>query len=104
MNNVNMNDITIGFDASGAEDYLVNLNNLLIQQTKEKLADLSGIEGALQSGWQGVAQENFMANLKASSQKVQATLDELESALKSQFAQISSTWQEQDVEMVPLDN
>lgn len=99
-----MNDITIGFDASGAEDYLVSLNNLLIQQTKEKLDDLSGIEGAIKSGWQGVSQENFMSNLKSAEQKVQATLDELESALRSQFAQISSAWQDQDVEMVPLDN
>jgi len=101
---MNMNDITIGFDASGAEDYLVSLNNLLIQQTKEKLDDLSGIEGAIKSGWQGVSQENFMSNLKSAEQKVQATLDELESALRSQFAQISSAWQDQDVEMVPLDN
>lgn len=99
-----MNDITIGFDASGAEDYLVNLNNLLIQKTKEKLDDLSGIEGALQSGWQGVSQENFMLNLKSAEQKVQATLDELEGALRTQFSSISSAWQEQDVDMIPLDN
>ena len=45
-----------------------------------------------------------MNNLKSAEQKVQATLDELESALRSQFAQISSAWQDQDVEMVPLDN
>lgn len=103
MNNIGMNDVTIGFDAAGAEDYLNNLNNLLINQTKEKLDDLNGIEGALQSGWQGTAQENFMANLKTASQKVQRTLDELEEALRSQFAEISSAWQEQDVDMVPLD-
>lgn len=101
---MNMNDITIGFDANKAEDYLINLNNLLIQKTKEKLDDLSGIEGALQSGWQGVSQENFMLNLKTAEQKVQATLDELESTLKSQFSSISNAWQEQDAEMVPLDN
>ena len=75
MNNINMNDITIGFDAVGAEDYLVNLNNLLIQKTKEKLDDISGIEMALQSGWQGVSEENFMANFKTAELKGQATLD-----------------------------
>ena len=99
-----MSEVTIGFDAAGAEDYLSNLNNLLINQTKEKLDDLSGIEGALQSGWQGTSQENFLANLRSAERKVQMTLDELESALKSQFAQISSVWQEQDVDMVPLDD
>ena len=104
MNNIGMNEITIGFDATGAEDYLNNLNNLLINQTKEKLDDLNGIEGALQSGWQGTSQENFLTNLRVAEKKVQATLDELESALRSQFAGISSAWQEQDVDMVPLDD
>lgn len=104
MNNIGMNEVTIGFDAVGAEDYLNNLNNLLINQTKEKLDDLSGIEGALQSGWQGTSQENFLTNLRTAEQKVQATLDELESALRSQFAEISKVWQEQDVDMVPLDD
>ena len=103
MNNIGMNDITIGFDAVGAEDYLNNLNNMLINQTKEKLDDLSGIEGALQSGWQGVSQENFMANLRTAEKKVSATLDELEGVLRSQFNSISSVWQEQDVDMIPLD-
>lgn len=101
---MNMNDITIGFDAMGAEDYLINLNNLLIQQTKEKLNDISGIEAAIQSGWQGVSQENFITNLKSAELKVQATLDELENTLRTQFASISSAWQEQDVDMIPLDN
>lgn len=104
MNNINMNDITIGFDAVGAEDYLVNLNNLLIQKTKEKLDDISGIEMALQSGWQGVSEENFMANFKTAELKVQATLDELESVMRTQFANIANSWQDQDVDMVPLDN
>lgn len=104
MNNVSMNDVTIGFDASGAEDYLSNLNNILINETKEKLDDLNGIEGALKSGWQGTACENFMTNLRSAEKKVQTTLDELETALRSQFSQISSAWQEQDSEMVPLDD
>ena len=103
MNNIGINDVTIGFDVNAAEDYLNNLNEVLVNQTKEKLEDLSGIEGALQSGWQGTSEENFMANLKNSTQKVEATMDELEQALRSQFAAISDAWQEQDMEMVPLD-
>lgn len=104
MNNIGINDVTIGFDASAAADYLSNLNNLLVNQTKEKLDDLGGIEAALQNGWQGVSQENFMANLVSAKNKVESTLDELELTLKSQFASISEAWQEQDVDMVPLDD
>ena len=104
MNNIGINDVTIGFDVTGAEEYLNNLNEILINQTKEKLNDLSGIEGALQSGWQGTSQENFVSNLRTATQKVQATMDELEQALRTQFASISESWQQQDIEMVPLDN
>lgn len=104
MNNIGINDVTIGFDVTGAEEYLNNLNEILINQTKEKLNDLSGIEGALQSGWQGTSQENFVSNLRTATQKVQATMDELEQALRTQFASISESWQQQDMEMVPLDN
>ena len=104
MNNIGINDVTVGFDVNGAEEYLNNLNELLINQTKEKLNDLSGIEGALQSGWQGVSQENFMTNLKGSVEKVEATMDELDQALRTQFASISEAWQQQDMDMVPLDN
>jgi len=103
MNNIGINDVTIGFDVTGAEDYLNNLNELLVNQTKEKLNDLNGIEGALQSGWQGKSQENFMSNLRSSVEKVEATMDELERALKTQFASISEAWQQQDMDMVPLD-
>ena len=104
MNNIGINDVTVGFDVTGAEEYLNNLNELLINQTKEKLNDLSGIEGALQSGWQGVSQENFMTNLRGSVEKVEATMDELDQALRTQFASISEAWQQQDMDMGPLDN
>ena len=104
MNNIGINDVTVGFDVTGAEEYLNNLNELLVHQTKEKLNDLSGIEGALQSGWQGKSEENFVSNLRGAVEKVEATMDELEQALRTQFASISEAWQQQDVNMVPLDN
>ena len=47
MNNIGINDVTIGFDVTGAEDYLNNLNELLVNQTKEKLNDLNGMAGKI---------------------------------------------------------
>ena len=44
-----------------------------------------------------------MSNLRSSVEKVEATMDELERALKTQFASISEAWQQQDMDMVPLD-
>lgn len=104
MNNIGINDVTIGFDVDAAEEYLNNLNEVLINQTKEKLSDIAGIKGALEAGWQGTSEENFVKNLEGSIAKVSMTMDELEQALKGQFAAISESWQEQDAQMVPLDN
>ena len=50
-----------------------------------------------------MSQENFMANLRTAERKVCATLDELEGVIRTQFNNISSVWQEQDVDMIPLD-
>ena len=104
MNNIGINDVTIGFDFNAAEEYMNNLNEVLINQTKEKLGDIAGIKGALEAGWQGTSEENFVKNLEGSIAKVSMTMSELEQALRGQFAAISESWQEQDAEMVPLDN
>ena len=104
MNNIGINDVTVGFDVNAADEYLHNLNEVLINQTKEKLSDIAGIKGALEAGWQGTSEENFVTNLESSITKIQTTMDELDKALRGQFSAIAESWAEQDEQMVPLDN
>lgn len=100
---IGINDVTIGYSTTGAQAYLVDLNAKAITETKEMLADIQGIKSALEKGWIGQAELNFVANLQKAVTNVQSTLDQLKTTLDTQFAQIEETWAEQDKNIVPLD-
>ena len=102
-NGLTINDVTIGYSTTGAQAYLTDLNAKAITETKEKLADISGVTTALEKGWIGQAELNFVANLQKSIGQIQNTLDQLKQTLDTQFAQIEETWKDQDANIVPLD-
>lgn len=103
MADLNINDVTIGMSFTGTVEYIDRLNIEAIEKTKIKLAELDGIRSALEKGWVGQAEINFVANLQKSVGEVQSTLDILDKTLRSQFAQIAENMVEQDRNMVPLE-
>lgn len=100
---VNISDLTHGYSTTGAQNYITDLNAKAITETKEKLADIEGIRNALERGWIGQAQMNYISNLQKAVAEIQTTLDQLKQTLDTQFAQIEETWAEQDKNIVPLD-
>ncbi|MGE5456623.1 MAG: hypothetical protein ACM3O4_05955 [Ignavibacteriales bacterium] len=102
MADLSINDITTGYSFTGAVEYLNLLNRQAIIETKNKLADIDGIRAALEKGWVGQAEINFIANLQNSVEAIQGTLDTLKRVLDGQFAQIEENMVEQDQNMVPL--
>ncbi|MEG1495124.1 MAG: hypothetical protein RSB99_02200 [Bacilli bacterium] len=102
-NGLGINDVTIGYSALGAEQYIIELNARAISETKYILSDIDNIKAALERGWVGQAQINFVSNLQKSIVSVQGTLDELKNTLDAQFSQIEETWAEQDKNIIPLD-
>lgn len=102
-NNIGIGDITIGYSVTGAQTYLTDLNAKAITETKEKLGDIESVRVALERGWIGQAQLNYVANLQKSIITVQNTLDTLKETLDTQFANLEETWREQDKNIVPLD-
>lgn len=103
MSSIGINDVTIGYSTTGAQQYIADLNSKAINETKNILSDISEITNALEKGWIGQAELNFVANLQKSVTEVQKTLDQLSLTLETQFAQIEESWQEQDKNIVPLD-
>lgn len=102
MADLSINNITTGYSFTGAVEYLNLLNRQAIIETKNKLADIDGIRAALEKGWVGQAELNFVANLQNSVQAIQGTLDALKRVLDGQFAQIEENMVQQDENMVPL--
>ncbi len=95
-------DMSHGFSQEGAEAYLAELNAKAITETKNILGDTAEIQKALEAGWQGQAQINFMQNFNESVVKIQEALDNCSQALNSEFSQITNAWIEQDSKMIDL--
>lgn len=102
MNGISIGDITTGYSFSGAVEYVERLNAEAIVKTKEAVANIDGIRAALEKGWSGQAELNFIANLEKSTMAVQGVLDSLKRTLDSQFAQLEQNMVEQDNNMIPL--
>lgn len=102
-NGLSINDVTIGYSTTGAQAYISDLNAKAIVETKEKLADISGVTAALEKGWIGQAQLNYVSNLQKAITEIQKTLDQLKTTLDTQFGQIEETWKDQDANIVPLE-
>ncbi|MCI8467082.1 MAG: hypothetical protein HFI08_02670 [Bacilli bacterium] len=97
---ISINDMSHGFSLDGAQQYFIELNAKAIDETKELLGDITAIQSALEAGWQGQAEVNFMENFKESIIQVQSALDNCSQALNSEFNQITSAWMEQDTRMI----
>lgn len=101
--NLSINDVTIGYSITGSQQYLADLNAKAIIETQEKLAQIDGIKTALEAGWIGIAQLNYVQNLMKSVVETQRTLEILKRILDGQFAEIEEAWREQDKNIVPLE-
>lgn len=100
---LSIGDMSHGFSQAGAEAYLMDLNAKAIEETKELLGDTADIKNALENGWQGQAEQNFMQNFNRAVIEIQEALDNCSKALYNQFDQITNAWIEQDKNMIDTD-
>ena len=63
-------DMSHGFDAAGVDNYLEEIKSIVLNQAGEKVKDITLIKTACEQNWEGVAREQFVANV----QKPQITL------------------------------
>jgi uncharacterized protein YukE len=101
---ISIGTVTQGYSQMGAEAFKQKIHQEAIIETKSKLGNIGGITSALEAGWQGQAELNFVTNLQNGIKKVQTALDQLDVALDAEFAQIGQAWKDQDAEMVKLDD
>lgn len=96
-------EINKGYSRVGAEDYKQELNTKAITETCALLRDIDGIRNALEKGWQGQAELNFMSNLQKAVTDTCEGIESLKEALDGEFDALEETWANQDNEMVPLE-
>lgn len=93
-----------GFSREGAEAFKQKIHQEAIEKTKTQVGQIGNIRDAIEAGWQGQAQINFMTNLQNSVVKVQDALDQLDEALSAEFDNIKSAWMTQDDEMIKVED
>lgn len=100
---IGIGEVTQGYSATGAEDFKRALQKQAIEETANKLGEINGIKTALEAGWQGDAQLNFVKNLEKAITETQQALREMNATLDGQFATLQEAWAEQDKNMVPIE-
>lgn len=96
-------EVTQGYSRSGAEAYLSDLNKKAIDETAKLVRDISSIRTAIEAGWQGQAELNFMTNLENAADITAQGLEEMKATLEGQFALIEEAWANQDNQMVEVE-
>lgn len=100
MNNLGIEDITIGFSSVGAKKYVDELNTKAIVETNELISQsVDAISDSLQSGWTGKACEAYLTNLRNSADTLKTKLKEMEEMFNAFLAAQEQTYDEEDSSM-----
>ena len=100
---LSINTVTHGYSQTGAAEFVNQIHQEAIVETKNKLGQIEKIRSTIEEGWQGQAELNFMTNFQNGVKAVQNALDELDARLTEEFNTIGETWVEQDRDMVQVD-
>lgn len=90
-------ELTVGYSATGAEEYLQNLNAELITGTKSLIRDkFSNVKTALEAGWVGNAEVSFVNNMYKASEELCETLDSLRDAIDGMLGAVEDEMTNRD--------
>jgi uncharacterized protein YukE len=100
---ISIDTVDHGISRTGAEAFKQKIHQEAIVNTKAALGNTGIITSALEAGWQGQAELNFVTNLHTNIKKVQDALDQLDQALSAEFDNIMTAMVNADNEMVPIE-
>ena len=94
-------ELIVGYSATGAEEYLQNLNAELITGTKSLIRDkFSNVKTALEAGWVGNAEVNFVTKFNKASEDLCDTLDSLKKAIDGMLGAVEDEMTNRDNKIV----
>ncbi|MBQ8131299.1 MAG: hypothetical protein IJ193_02280 [Bacilli bacterium] len=100
---IGIDELDFGYSRMGTQKYMDDLNTQAITETCRLLRDINGIKTAIQAGWQGQSEENFVKNFEKAIGETEESIKGLREILDGEFASIEDAVANQDNEMVPLD-
>ena len=89
-----------GVNVVGMEEYIQDINSIVLNQVSTALRATEGIETAVRNGWHGNAPEQFIANLNKAKEKMIDTLRQLEKTFEVELKGIQSAVLDMDANLV----
>lgn len=94
---------SFGVDFMGMENYIQDLNTIVLSECARALDNTAEIEAAIRKGWQGEAPEIFIKNLRKAKNNMITTLSELQKAFDTELRGIKSAIIDMDANMISED-
>ena len=84
-------ELNYGYDAGGVDAYLEEIKAKVLTEVAAQLEDTSAIESACNENWEGIAKENFLANLKTDVAHVKEQYQVLYNVLNGEIQSVRQT-------------
>lgn len=89
-----------GVNIIGMEEYIQDINSIVLNQVSTALRATEEIEAAVRGGWHGNAPEQFLSNLNKAKEKMIETLKQLEKTFEVELKGIQSAVLDMDANLV----
>ncbi len=99
-NNIGISDMTTGIDSTGMQNYVESLKLHLLQEVKDDIDDVQSIVDTINSGWQGVSRDRFLASFEKARESIKADLDQEFNNVVGRLSELQTNYFKQDENMV----
>lgn len=96
-------ELTTAIDSQGMQSYFESLKLHLLTEVVEDLEDTAEIENAINTGWQGVARDNFLTNLSKQITSIEEDLEKEYNNVEARMGELQSDYFNQDQNMVQIE-
>ena len=89
-----------GMYDDGVENYISDIKTNCITTAIQALNEKEALYNAIKTGWTGIAEENFEANMDVLIEQVIQSLNDIQVGLEQELRAIAKAWADQDASMV----
>ena len=93
-------ELNYGYDAGGVDAYLEEIKAKVLTEVAAQLEDTSAIESACNENWEGIANENFLANLKTDVAHVKEQYQVLYNVLNGEIQSVHAAMANKDESLI----
>lgn len=89
-------ELTVGYNASGAEQYVADINAIIIDKTKQLADDTGEMFAILEDGWKGQGVVDFKKRLEKDIEVLKDHLDDERKNLEKKLDQMAEAMYDRD--------